>query len=135
MHQSMELDFLYKTVYKTFLLSLDIEGKKSKNNVFLAYTISRFFSVFWPNTEVRNRLPKKNFTPFCSPFNCASNHTLHIAEQRSALEMIIFEFCLFGWNQVSYRIHIGNIFLQIFPLLKLNHIPIDRAWLALQYGI
>ncbi|CAF3955151.1 unnamed protein product, partial [Rotaria sp. Silwood1] len=39
------------------------------------------------------------YTPFCTPFNSASDHIWDVAGQRSALEMTILIFCLIWRNQ------------------------------------
>jgi hypothetical protein len=136
-YQSIGLDLLYKTVYMTFPLNLDFTVKKSKNGDFWHIEFRVFFSIL---TEYlgQKSIAKRTFTSSCRPFNSASNHILDIVSQRSAAEIIWLE----HWRLTPYlsyywchNIHIWNFFSWIFSLSKLNRIPIDRAWLALQNGL
>ena len=72
-YQSIERDLLYKMVYMTFLLSLDIEVKNSKKHFFLHFYFRAFFSILAKYLGQKS-IAKKYFTSFCSPFNSARIH-------------------------------------------------------------
>jgi hypothetical protein len=121
-------------VYMTFLLSLDIEVKKSKNSNFLHIWFHVFFSILTKYPGQKS-IAKKNYTPFCSSFNSASNHICDIISKRSHGAIAKLEYCPFNEIKRNFIFIFGNFFLEFFSLFKLSHIPIDRVWLALQNGI
>ena len=90
-YQSIELDFLYKTIYITFLCDVSFKSKKSKNSDFSWYKISLFLSILilclWEES-----IAKKKFIMFGSPFNSASNDILDIVSKRSSSENVRLEY-------------------------------------------
>ena len=105
-------------VYITFLLSLDIGGKKSKNRVFFAYTISWFFSILTKYLG-QKKSAKTNYTPFCSPFNSASIHIWDIISKHSHGELSQLEYRPLTSNFTYIRCYI-ELILKIF-FFKLFH--------------
>ena len=110
----------------TFIFNHDIVAKKSKNNVFLTYTISCFFSILTKYIG-QSSITKKKYTPFCSPFNSASNHIWDIMSQRSHGDIAKLEYRRLNEIQYNFIFIFVNFFLKMFSLFKLNCIPVDRA--------
>ena len=96
----------------TFIFNHDIVAKKSKNNVFLTYTISCFFSILTKYIG-QSSIAKKNYTPFCSPFNSASNHIWDIIAKHSHGELSHLEYRPMTSNFTYIRCYI-ELILKIF---------------------
>ena len=90
---------------------------------------TRFHAFFSILTKYigQSSIAKKNYTPFCSPFNSASNHIWDIMSQRSHGDIAKLEYRRLNEISVTSYSYLWIFFLEIFLLFKLNHIPIDRA--------
>ncbi len=119
-YQWIELDLLYKTVYKTFIFNLNIDLKISKYNIFHYITFVSFFSIL-VKCRCEKSIAKNLFISVCSPLNSASNHILDILSKGGQLYIIKSE-CKVLAPFFTYFSNIAYWYLKIFFFIILYFI-------------